>query len=85
MYKKNNSHDVTVMNPKLDALFLTGTVSYILHEQFFGFHSFIPFLNSFNSIGTTSQILGPKYKILSLPWKTDLMFAIKKSELIRKL
>ena len=66
-------------------------ISYItsLQGQFFGLHSLIPFLkatthvNSFNSKGTTSQILGPKYEILSLPWKTDLTFSIAKSELIR--
>ena len=62
---------ICVMNPKLDTYFL-----YSLHRQFFGFHSLIPFLkattlvNSFNSKGKTSQILGPKYEILSLPWKT---------------
>ena len=80
------AHDVTVMNPKLDTYFL-----HSLHGQFFGFHSLIPFLkaatlvNSFNSKGTISHILGPKYEILSLPWKTDLTFGIAKSELIRKL
>ena len=75
-----------VMNPKLE--------TYTLHSpdgQYFGFHSLIPFLkatrlvNSVNSKGTISQILGPKYKILLLPWKTDLMFGITKSELSRKL
>ena len=80
------AHDVTVMNPKLDTYFL-----HSLHGQFFGFHSLIPFLkaatlvNSFNSKGTISHILGPKYEILSAPWKTDLTFGIAKSELIRKL
>ena len=60
-------------------------------DSFFYFHSSIPFLktttlvNSFNSKGTISQILGPKYKILSLPWKTDLTFCIAKSELVVKL
>ena len=74
------------MNPKLDTHFL-----HSLHGQFFGFHSLIPFLkaatliNSFNSKGTISQILGPNYEILSVPWKTDLTFGITKSELIRKL
>ena len=77
------AHDVTVMNTKLDTYFL-----HSLHGQFFGFHSLIPFLkaatlvNSFNSI---SHILGPKYEILSVPWKTELTFGIAKSELIRKL
>ena len=77
---------MTAMNPKLDTYFL-----HSLHGQFFGFHSLIPFLraatlvNSFNSKGTISHILGPKYEILSLPWKTDLTFGIAKSELIRKL
>ena len=62
------------MNPKLDTYFLRS-----LHGQFFYFHSLIPFLkattlvNSFNSKGTISQILGPKCEILSFPWKTDLM------------
>ena len=71
------------MNPKLDTYFLPS-----LHGQFFGFQSVIPFLkattlvNSFNSKGA---ILGPKYEILSLPWKTDLAFGIAKSELIRKV
>ena len=61
------------MNPKLDTYFL-----HSLHEQFFSFHSLMPFLkattivNSFNSKGTISHSLGPKYEILSLPWKTDL-------------
>ena len=74
------------MNPKLDTYFL-----HSLHGQFFGFHSLIPFLkaatlvNSFNSKGTMSHILGPKYKILSVTWKADLTFGIAKSELIRKL
>ena len=42
----------------------------------------IPFLkaatlvNSFNSKGTISHILGLKYEILSFPWKTDLTFGI---------
>ena len=73
------------MNPKLDTYFL-----HSLHEQFFGFHSLIPFLtaatlvNSVNSKGTISHILGPKYEILSLPWKTDLTFGIAKSELIHE-
>ena len=77
---------MTAMNPKLDTYFLHN-----LHGQFFGFHSLIPFLkattlvNSFNSNGTISHILGPKYEMLSLPWKTDLTFGIAKSELIRKL
>ena len=83
--KKIKSHDVTVMNPKLNAYFLQGQFLTSYMNSFFGFHSLIPFLNSFNSIGTISRILGPRYKILSLPWKTDLMFGIKKSELIRKL
>ena len=67
------------MNPKLDTYFL-----HSLHGQFFGFHSLISFLkattrvNSFNSKGTISHILGPKYEILSLPWKTDLTFDIAK-------
>ena len=74
------------MNLKLDTYFL-----HSLHGQFFGFHSLISFLkastlvNSFNSKGTISQILGTKYEILSLPWKTDVTFAIAKSELIRRL
>ena len=65
------------MNPNLDTYVL-----HSLHEQFFGFHSLIPSLkattlvNSFNSKGIIPQILGPKYKILSLPWKTGLMFGI---------
>ena len=51
----------------------------------------IPFMkaatlvNYFSSIGTISQILRPKYEILSLPWKRDLTFGISTSELIRKL
>ena len=68
-------HDVTVkINPKLDTYFL-----HRLHEKFFGFYSFMPFLksttlaNSFNNKDAISQILGPKYEILSLPWKTDLL------------
>ena len=74
------------MNPKLDTYFL-----YSLCSQFFGFLSLIPFLkaatliNLFNSKGTISHILGRKYEILSLRWKTDLTFGIAKSELIRKL
>ena len=74
------------MNRKLDTYFF-----HSLHGQFFGIQSLIPFLkattlvNSFNSKGTISQILGPKYEMLSLPWKTDLTFGIAKSELIRKL
>ena len=74
------------MNPKLDTYFL-----HSLHGQFFGFHSLIPFLkaatlvNSFNSKGKISHILGPKYEILSVPWKTDFTFGIAKSESIRKL
>ena len=74
------------MNPKLDTYFL-----HSLQEQFFGFHSIIPFLkaailvNSFNSKWKMSRILGPKYKILSVTWKRDLTFGIAKSELIRKL
>ena len=81
------AHDVTdIMNLKLGMYFL-----HSLHGQFSGFHSLIPFLkattlvNSFNSNGTISHILGPKYKILSLPWKTELTFGIAKYELIRKL
>ena len=76
----------TVMNPKLDTYFL-----HSLHGHFSGFHSLIPFLkatplvNSFNSNDTISHILGPKYKMLSLPWKTDLTFGIAKSGLIHKL
>ena len=87
MYNVKKAHDVTVMNSKLDTYFL-----YSLHGQFFGFHPLMPFLkatttlvNSFNSKGTISQILGPKYEILSLPWKTDITFGIAKSELIRRL
>ena len=74
------------MNPKLATYFLHSR-----HGQFFGFHSLIPFLkaatlvNSFNCKGTISHILGPKYEILSIPWKTDLTFVVAKSELIRKL
>ena len=74
------------MNPKLGTYFL-----HSLHGQFSDFHSLIPFLkaatlvNSFNSNGTISHILGPKNEMLSLPWKTDLTFGIGKSELIRKL
>ena len=74
------------MNPKLDKHFL-----HSLHGQFFYFYILIPFLkaitlvNSFNSKGTISQILGLTYEILSLPWKTDITFGIAKSELIRKL
>ena len=80
------AHDATVMNPKLDMYFL-----HSLHGQFFGFHSLIPFLkattlfNSFNSKGAISQIMGPNYEILPLPWKKDLMFGIAKYELICKL
>ena len=71
------------MNPKLETYFL-----HSLYGQFFGFHSLIAFLklatlvNSFNSKGTISHILGPKYKILSLPWKMDLKFGIAKSEFV---
>ena len=74
------------MNPKLGTNFL-----HSLHGQFSGFHSLIPFLkatalvNSFNSNGTISNISGPKPEMLSLQWKTDLMFGIAKSKLIRKL
>ena len=81
---------MTVMNPKLDTYFL-----HSLHGQFFRFHFLMPFLkvatlnNSFESKGTKSQILGPKYEIPSIGtkylWKTDLTFCITKSELIRKL
>ena len=59
------------MNPKLNTYFLHG-----LHGQLIGFHSLTPFLkattpvNSFNSKATIFQVLGPKYKILSFPWKT---------------
>ena len=80
MYQKDvkKAHDVTVMNPKLDTYFL-----HSLNGQFFGFHSLIPFLkaktrNSSNSKGTIFQILRPNYKILALPWKTDLTFGICK-------
>ena len=68
------------MNPSLDTYVL-----HSLHEQFFGFHSLIPSLkattlvNFVSSKGITLQILGPKYKILSLPWKTGLMFGIANS------
>ena len=78
IYNVKKAHDVNVMNPKLDTYFL-----YDLHGQFFSFHSSIPFLkattlvNSFSSKGTISQILGPRYEILSLPWKTDLTFALQ--------
>ena len=77
---------MTVLKPKLDACLL-----HSLHGRFFGFQSLTPFLkattlvNSFNSKGAISEILGPKYKILSLPWKTDLTFDIANSELFRKL
>ena len=77
---------MTVMNPKLDMYFL-----HSLHGQFFGCHSIIPFLkvttlvNSFNSKGKISQILGPKNEILLLPWKTGLTFGIANPELIRNL
>ena len=77
---------MTVRNPKLDMYFL-----HSLHGQFFDFHSLILFLkatilvNPFNSKGTMSYILGPKYEILLFPWKTDLKFGIAKSELIREL
>ena len=80
------AHDVTVMNSKLGMYFL-----HSLHGQFSGFHSLIPFLkattlvNSFNSNGPNSHILGPKNEMLSLPWKTNLTFDIAKSELILKL
>ena len=80
------AHDMAVINPKLDTYFL-----HSLHRQFSGFYSSISsfktttLVNSFNSNGTISHILGPKYEMLSLPWKTDLMFGIAKSELIRKL
>ena len=73
------------MNPKFD-YFLHN-----LHGQSFGFHSSIYFLkatalvNSFYSEDTLSQVLGPKYEIISFPWKTDLAFGIANSELIRKL
>ena len=46
------------------------------------FHSLIPFLKattlvySFNCNCTISHILGPKYEMLSLPWKTDLTFGM---------
>ena len=58
---------MTVMNPKLGTYFL-----HSLHGQFFGFHSLILFLKattlvrSFNPKGTTSQILGPSYEIVSV-------------------
>ena len=77
---------VTVMNPKLNTYFL-----HCLHGQFSGLHSLIPFLKAtalvsfFNSNGTISHILGTKYEMLLLLWKTDLTFDIAKSELIRKL
>ena len=62
----------------MDTYFLHG-----LHREFIGFHSLIPFLkattivNSFNSKGTISQILGPKYEILSLPLKQILRLALQ--------
>ena len=74
------------MNPRLGTNFL-----HSLHGQFSGFHSLIPFLkattlvNSFNSKGTISHILGVQDEIFSLPWKTDLTSGNAKSELIRKL
>ena len=74
---------MTAMNPRLDTYFL-----HSLYEQFFGFQSFLKVttpVSFFNSKGTVSQILGPKYKILSLPWKTDLKFGIAESEFIVKL
>ena len=75
-----------IMNHKLYTYFL-----HSLHGQFSGFHSLIPFLkatalvNFFNSNGTISHIVGPKYEMLSLPWKIDLTFGIAKSELIHRL
>ena len=68
------------MNPKLGTYFL-----HSLHGQFSGFYYLIPFLkattlvNSFNFNSTISHILGPKYEMLSLPWKTDLTFGLAKS------
>ena len=47
-----------------------------LQGQFTGFHFLIPLLkeltvsNCFNSLGTISQILGPKKEMLSVPLKT---------------
>ena len=55
-----------------------------LHGQFFGFHPLMSLLKGFNSKGTTSQILGSKYKILLLPWE-DLTCDITDFELIPKL
>ena len=74
------------MSPNLNTYFL-----HSLNGSFFGFLSLMPFLkatalvNSFNSKGIISQILGRKHEILSLLWKTDLTFDIANSELIRKL
>ena len=79
-YKKN-----------IDGNKVTENFLHSLHGQFFGFHSLIAFLkattlvNFFNSKGKISEILGPKYEILSLPWETDLTVGIAKSELIRRL
>ena len=71
------------MNPKLDTYFWNS-----LHGQFFGFHSLIIFLkattivNSFNSKGTISEILRPKYKILPLTLENWLYFWHSKTWII---
>ena len=60
-------------------------------DCFFGFHSLILFLkaatlvNAFNSKGSISKILGPRYEILLLPWTADFTFNIANSEIIRNL
>ena len=61
-----------------------------LLEQLTGFHFLIFLLkaftvsNCFNSLGTISQILGPRKEILSVPLKTLCTFRLANSEGFRK-
>ena len=60
-----------------------------LHGQFCGHQFLIPYLKAFkdftffNSVGTISQILGPKNDRLSVPLYTLLTGGIEKSEVLR--
>ena len=54
-----------------------------LQGQFTDFHFFLIFLlkaftvsNCFNSLGTISQILGPKKEMISVAWKTLRTFRL---------
>ena len=67
---------MTLMNPKLDTDFVAWPAWWTVF--------WLSFFNTFLE-GNNCRIIGPKYKILSVPWKTDLTFGIANSELICKL